>query len=53
MKIDVFTENLARPQFEKHIKVLVGEDTYMSIRTPKGIVSENENMSRECRSSNS
>ena len=49
MKSDVFTKNLARPQFEKHIKVFVGEDSSTSSRTPKRRVSEDNNMSCECR----
>ena len=49
MTSDVFTKNLARPKFEKHVKVFVGEDRYMSSGTPKGRVWENENMSREYR----
>ena len=36
MKSDMFTKNLARPQFEKNVKEFVGEDKYMSSRTPKG-----------------
>ena len=30
MTTDVFTKNLARTQFEKHIKVFFGEDRYIS-----------------------
>ena len=52
MASDVFTKNLARPQFEKHVKVFVGEDRYMSSGTPEGGVSEDENMSREYRDFN-
>ena len=53
MTSNVFTKNLARPQFEKHVEVFVGENRYMSGGTPKGRVLEDENMSRECRDFNS
>ena len=38
MTSNVFTKNLARPKFEKYIKVFVGEDKYTSSGTPKGRV---------------
>jgi len=38
MTSDVFTKNLARPLFEKHIKRFVGEDVYM--KAHEGRVSE-------------
>ena len=47
----MLTNNLAKQQFEKHIKVFDGEDRYMSSGTPKVRVSEDENMSHECRDS--
>ena len=48
----VFNKNLAITKFEKHIKIFVGEDRYMSSGTPEGRVSEDENMSREYRDFN-
>ena len=48
----VFNKNLAITKFEKHIKIFVGEDRYMTGRTSEGRLSEDENMSRECRNYN-
>ena len=45
---NVFTKKSSRTKFEKHIKVIVGEDG-----TPERRFPEEENRSSKCRNSNS
>ena len=52
MTSDVFTKNLERLKFEKHVKVFFGEDKYMSSKNPERKVSENKDTSREYRKIN-
>ena len=40
MKNEVFTKNSERPQFDKRVELFVGEDKYISSKTPEGRVLE-------------